>query len=313
MELILTCCLGTYRHSEYGSTGRRERLILRSEKEMLELIQNTAREDPRIRAAWLEGSRVNPNVPRDIFQDYDVVYIVKETKSFREDPHWIDRFGDRLYMQYPEDNVNYPSNPEQCYGWLMQFSDGNRMDLHVCTWDYAQNEMELFVTLVDKDGILPVKENHSDEIYWIRRPTQAQFSCTCNDFWWGLNNIAKGLWRKELPYVMDMLNFHLRPLLRQLLEWKIGTEHNFSVSTGKCGKYMNHFLPASLYDSYLCTYSSAEIPKLWEAVWEMCRLFEETAQDVGNKLCFGYNEKEAENSRLYLRRIQELPEDAAEI
>ena len=88
---------------------------MRSEKEMLDLIINTANEDPRIRAAYLEGSRVNPTVQADIFQDYDVVYVVEETKSFREDPSWIDRFGKRLYMQYPEDsagsimNVDYIS------------------------------------------------------------------------------------------------------------------------------------------------------------------------------------------------------------
>ena len=50
---------------------------MRSEKEMLDLITKTAEEDPRIRAAYLEGSRVNPNVPADIFQDFDVVYVVK--------------------------------------------------------------------------------------------------------------------------------------------------------------------------------------------------------------------------------------------
>ena len=286
---------------------------MRSEGEMLALITTTALEDARIRAAWLEGSRANPNVPRDIFQDYDVVYIVEETGSFREDRRWIDRFGERLYMQYPEDNVNYPSDPEHCYGWLMQFADGNRLDLHVCTWDYAKKEMELFIALVDKDGLLPAKENRSDEIYWIRRPDPAQFSCLCNDFWWGCNNIAKGMWRRELPYVMDMLNFHLRPLLRQLLEWKIGMERNFSVSTGKCGKYMNRYLPAEVYDRYLSTYSAARIPELWEATWEMCRLFEETALEVSCGLGLPYNAGEAESSRKFLKRVQELPEDAAEI
>ena len=286
---------------------------MRSEKEMLELIRNTALEDDRIRAAWLEGSRANPNVPRDIFQDYDVVYIVEETGSFREDKHWVDRFGERLYMQYPEDNVNYPSDPEHCYGWLMQFEDGNRLDLHVCTWDYAEKEMELFIALVDKDGLLPARENRSDKIYWIRRPVQEQFSCTCNDFWWGLNNIAKGLWRKELPYVCDMLDFHLRPLLRQLLEWKIGSEHDFSVSTGKCGKYMNRYLPPEVYERYLSTYSSANVPELWRAVWEMCHLFEETALDVSERLYFAYQGQEAESSRKFLKRVQELPEDAAEV
>ena len=78
---------------------------MRSEQEMLELITSVARSDSRIRAAYLEGSRVNPNVPKDIFQDYDVGYIVTETKSFREDKSWIDRFGTRLYMQYPEENT----------------------------------------------------------------------------------------------------------------------------------------------------------------------------------------------------------------
>ena len=48
---------------------------MRSEKEMLDLIIDIATNDSRIRAAYLEGSRVNPNVPKDIFQDYDVEKI----------------------------------------------------------------------------------------------------------------------------------------------------------------------------------------------------------------------------------------------
>ena len=46
---------------------------MRTEREMMDLILSTAKEDERIRAVCLEGSRVNPNAPRDIFQDYDVV------------------------------------------------------------------------------------------------------------------------------------------------------------------------------------------------------------------------------------------------
>ena len=71
---------------------------MRSEKEMLDLIIKTAEEDPRVRAAYLEGSRVNPNVPKDIFQDYDVVYIVETNRPYRENKEWITRFGEILYM-----------------------------------------------------------------------------------------------------------------------------------------------------------------------------------------------------------------------
>ncbi len=44
---------------------------------MLDLIINTAKEDERIRAVIMNGSRVNPNVKRDCFQDYDIIYVVK--------------------------------------------------------------------------------------------------------------------------------------------------------------------------------------------------------------------------------------------
>lgn len=122
---------------------------MRTEKEMFDLIIQVAKDDFRIRAVYLEGSRANLNVPKDIFQDYDIVYIVNETKSFQEDKRWIDVFGNRIYMQYPEESVYYPADKEQCYGWLMQFADGNRLDLHVCTLQYVQSHLESYSLLLE--------------------------------------------------------------------------------------------------------------------------------------------------------------------
>ena len=55
---------------------------MRTEKEMIDLIMNT-KEDERIRAVIMNGSRVNPNVKRDCFQDYDIIYVVKDIRSLR--------------------------------------------------------------------------------------------------------------------------------------------------------------------------------------------------------------------------------------
>lgn len=55
---------------------------MRSEKEMFDLILGVAKQDERIRAVYMNGSRANPNAKKDIFQDYDIVYVVKETASF---------------------------------------------------------------------------------------------------------------------------------------------------------------------------------------------------------------------------------------
>lgn len=276
---------------------------MRSEKVMLDLITETARRDPQIRAAYLEGSRANPNVPKDMFQDYDVVYVVKDTRPFIEDRGWIDRFGDRLYMQYPQDGPYCVSQTDRCYGWLMQFADGPRLDLHVCTPDYIHDSMELYKTLVDKDGILPGREMVSDEIYWVKRPSQEEFLCTCNEFWWCLNNVAKGLWRGEMPYVMDMVNLYIRPMLTRLLEWKIGADTGFSVNVGKCAKYMDRYLPEDLYHRYLRTYSPASAQAVWDSVFIMCSLFDEIAMEVSIKLDFPYDSEEAAGSTGYLRSV----------
>ena len=47
---------------------------MRSEEEMMHLILQVAKDDERVRAVYLNGSRTNPNAPKDRFQDYDVVY-----------------------------------------------------------------------------------------------------------------------------------------------------------------------------------------------------------------------------------------------
>ena len=41
---------------------------MRTEKEMMDLIINTAKEDERIRAVIMNGSRVNPNVKKIVFK-----------------------------------------------------------------------------------------------------------------------------------------------------------------------------------------------------------------------------------------------------
>jgi aminoglycoside 6-adenylyltransferase len=109
---------------------------MRREKEMFELILKIAREDERIRAVYMNGSRTNPNAPKDIFQDYDIVYVVTETASFIKDRKWISIFGELLIIQEPDKNdqaVGMEMDFYLSYGYLMLFTDGNRIDLHIET------------------------------------------------------------------------------------------------------------------------------------------------------------------------------------
>lgn len=290
-------------------------MLMRTEEEMYDLILGTARQDERIRAVYMNGSRTNANAPTDIFQDYDVVYVVRDTGPFREDRSWIDRFGERLFMQYPEEHEG-DSLTSRCYGWLMQFADGNRLDLHVVTLDYALETIlddRLCRILLDKDSCLPQIEAATDRDYWVKMPDEQTFSDTCNEFWWCLDNVAKGLWRREIPYAQDMVNLYVRPQLTSLLSWKVGIKTGFSVSVGKSGKYLYRWLPPEDWSEYLATYGPGNAEGMWEAAGVMCRLFDHAAREVSRELGFGYNKREAENCMAFLRHVRALPEDASAI
>ena len=290
---------------------------MRTEQEMYDLIINTAKADERIRAVYMNGSRTNTNVPKDIFQDYDIVYAVTETKPFYEDKSWIDNFGERLYMQCPDEwdkargqNVDF----DKCYGWLIQFADGNRLDLHVEPLDQLDIlDDKLCVILLDKDGILPKIPKATDIDYHVKKPSEAEYLATCNEFWWCLNNAAKGLWRNELPYAHDMINGIIRPQLVKILSWKVGIETDFAVSVGKSAKYMYKWLEPAVWERFLQTYGGITAVQIWDSVMIMCDLFDEIAPEVGGKLEYRYNFTEAKNARYYLEQVRTLPADASKI
>ena len=100
---------------------------MRNEREMFDLILHVAKGDERVRGAWLNGSRANPNVPKDRWQDYDIVYLVKAMDSFLADHSWIDVFGERLMLQMPE-TMRDPLGDGR-FTYLILLADGNRIDL----------------------------------------------------------------------------------------------------------------------------------------------------------------------------------------
>ncbi|WP_316245765.1 aminoglycoside 6-adenylyltransferase [Paenibacillus senegalimassiliensis] len=109
---------------------------MRTEEDMMALILDVARKDEQIRAVYMNGSRTNPNVPKDIFQDYDIVYVVTEITSFIQQTGWLDVFGDRIMLQEPDKNdLESGGNLslQRSYAYLMLFADGNRIDLQIQT------------------------------------------------------------------------------------------------------------------------------------------------------------------------------------
>ncbi len=283
---------------------------MRTEQEMFDLILDVAKADERIRAVYMNGSRANPNIKKDKYQDYDIVYVVTGTESFLEDKSWISVFGEIAMVQEPDSNdFGWGQNTDysRSYCWLMLFKDGNRIDLHIQIKDVMHEEYttdSLTVPLLDKDNILPQILPANDKGYWIQEPNKPEYDACCNEFWWCLNNVAKGIVRDQFPYAMRMYNEIVHKELDRMIEWYVGTKTEFSVSVGMWGKYFKKYLPEELYRLYAKTYSNYEM--LWGAIFSACELFRTVASDVGGHFGYVYNQSDDDNMMEYLIKMKNI-------
>ncbi|MCL2461590.1 MAG: aminoglycoside 6-adenylyltransferase [Defluviitaleaceae bacterium] len=291
---------------------------MRTEAEIMNIILGVAMADERIRAVSMEGSRANPSAPKDKYQDYDITYYVTDVKALAADASgpwpgsWLSAFGTPLIVQEPDWNDGVIGlsgggrhDIEKSYAWLMLLDDGIRVDLGIYSVNsYNDPNGEPSVVLLDKDGVLPELSAPSDRAYWVKRPSGDEFRACCNEFWWCLNNVAKGIARDELPYAMWMYNQAVRDMLNKMVEWHIGVMSDFSASAGKLGKYFRKYLPPELYKRYAATYSGADYREFWAAVYTICGLFHDLAVSVAGHLGFTYRQKEEDGMRAYLRMIK---------
>lgn len=289
---------------------------MRTEQEMMDLILSVAKGDNRIRAVAMNGSRTNPNVPNDIFQDYDIVYLVTDMESFLITKSWVDIFGDRVIMQTPEDMTFFTPEPSWCFAYLMQFMDGNRIDLTLIPVDKKDDylkEDKLTIVLMDKDACLPEVHLPTDEDYWVKSPSPAFFADCCNEFWWVSTYVAKGLWRKEILYAKKHMDENVRGMLLKMLEWQAGIKMNFSVSTGKYDKYLEKYLSNESWQALLSSSSDASYEGTWNALFATCDLFRSTAKVVAEHFGYSYPNEDDERVTSYLKHIKDLPASAKEI
>ncbi|ATH94125.1 aminoglycoside adenylyltransferase [Bacillus glycinifermentans] len=288
---------------------------MRSEQEIMDLVLKVAKEDDRVRAVGMNGSRTNPNVPKDPFRDYDIAYLVTDMQSFFDDPDWIDVFGERIIMQTPEDMELFPNELGDRFTYMMLFTDGNRIDLMLIPLEEKDEycrEDGLTVILLDKDGALPAIPPPTDEEYWVNRPSEQAFADCCNECWWTSAYVAKGLWRQEILYAIDHLVL-VRAMLLKMLEWKVGIETDFSLSIGKNAKFLKRYVDEGTWNRLLATYPHGDYDDVWNALFTSTELFEKTAIEVAEHLGYEYPHADAAKVRQYLKHVRQLKPDAKEI
>jgi aminoglycoside 6-adenylyltransferase len=288
---------------------------MRGEQEVLELILHTARGDERIRAVVLSGSRANPRARRDVFQDFDVAYFVTDVDSFTRDDTWIDRFGEIMILQTPEAMGDPPPASDGRFAYLMQFTDGNRIDLTLLpvanVGKFKRESLSLL--LLDKDGVFEPFPTPDESDFLPKPPDAKAFSDCCNEFWWVCPYVAKGLWREEIIYAKHMFDRVVREQLMKMLAWHVGVKTRFTRGPGKAGKHLRQCLEPELWAMVEKTYSDAGYENTWDALFTACDLFRTAAKVVARHFGFEYPRGDDERVSAHLKHVRFLPKGAEEM
>ncbi len=76
--------------------------------------------------------------------------------------------------------------------------------------------------------------------------------------------------------------------LRQMLEWRMECDNNWSVPTGALGKGLKKRLPPKIWSQLENSYAGANIADNWEALFRTMELFREVAFEVRERLGYAY-------------------------
>ncbi|MBN2548760.1 MAG: aminoglycoside 6-adenylyltransferase [Anaerolineales bacterium] len=281
-----------------------------TQQEVLDQLLNFARSDDNVRLVVFNGSRVNPNAPKDLFCDYDVCFVCRDYQHLLYDHSWIPDFGQIAIVQ--QNAIDEEKGSGDII--MTQFMNGVRLDLSFVPLDNLEVALNdsLTVVLLDKDGLLPPLPPPDERSYYPEKPSQKRYDEVTNEFWWVLAYVAKGIWRDELSYAQSMYQVVIEQLVT-VTKWYIAARRGWQVNPGKQGKWFRRFLPDELWQQFPGIYASGDYADLWRALFSAGKLFRQIGMDVAKKLGYTYPLEDDQRVTEFIHRVQSLPPSASEL
>ena len=284
---------------------------MRNEAAILKQIQAWASGNAHIRTVVWTGSRVAPAGAVDLLSDYDIELGVSDRSLFLHNDQWLFTFGE-IAAQVREDTADYSMR-------LVLYTDYVRIDFKVYEVGYLKQYTTApplpvhweagYQILVDKDGILKGLALPAYTAFRIEKPTESAYMAVVNDFWWDTTYVAKSLWRKELFYAKYMLDSVIRfAYLQPMIEWSIGLQHGWSVTTNKNGRFFKRYLDAPAWCRLEKTYAGSSLEENWKALFAMVPLFRDLAVAIATALEYTYPYATDKAICRFLEKIKSLDE-----
>jgi len=279
------------------------------------LIQWATMRSP-IRAMLLTSTRAVPNAPIDALSDYDVILIVQDIHPFVADRTWLNDFGDVLVAYWDPIHPDPVFGTDRC-GNVTQYADGLKIDFNL--WPVALFQQIIaapvlpaeldagYRVLLDNDHLTDALRSPTFTAYVPKPPSLTTYQTLISDFLSDAPYVAKCLWRDELLPAKWCLDYDMKHIcLRQLLEWRMEIDHDWSVTAGSLGKGLKSRLPPDIWAKVEQTYVGASVADNWDALAHTMALFRQVAVEVGEHLGYAYPHDLHQRVSAYVDHIKQL-------
>ena len=267
-----------------------------------------------VRAMLLTSTRTNPDAPVDVFSDYDVILAVTDIRPFHEDDAWLEDFGKVLVVYRDPIRLEYGCEK---FARITQYEDGLKIDFTVypvalLQWIVADSALPVdldvgYAVLIDKDHLTDRLKPPTYTAFIPSPPTEKAYQTLIETFIHEATYVAKHLWRDDLLPAKYNLDYAMKHrCLRQMLEWRMEMDHDWSVRPGAYGKGLKKHLPPDIWAELEGTYVGAGLDENWEALFETIALFRKVAVQVGDHLGHAYPHDLDRRAVQYLQSVRSL-------
>ena len=284
------------------------------------LLIDWAASRPAVRAVLLSSTRAIAEAATDVLSDYDVILVVDDIHPFVLNRAWIGDFGRVLVVYWDPVRPAPGFGTEEC-GNVVQYASGLKIDFslwpvtllrQVVGGSVLPQELDAgYRVLVDKDSLTASMRAPTGRAYIPERPTVETYHTVVNDFLSDAPYVAKSLWRDELFPAKWCLDHDMKhKYLRQVLEWRVEIDGNWSLPVGSLGKGLKKRLPRRLWARVARCYAGGRLADNWAALFRTLALFRDVAVDVGQQLGYSYLHELHSDVCTYVKRVRRLRRSA---
>lgn len=272
---------------------------------LLTAIMKIAYDNKNIYCLLETGEHVNPSIVQDDLVGYKIIIGVKELDelelltSMKEiiENSYILQKQDGLYMMnnYFSDVIRY----------ITVIEDITRLDITFMHYNDVQSYIDvdsLCKIHIDKKNLLVGNAKITDVKYRQLKPTQREYMKSCNEFFIYALKIARGLYKGEIIYAMNIFD-EFRECLNVMTSYYIGCQYEFGVNLGKYYKDIKTYLDKAHYEKFLETYPSPNRDSIWTALFNSCMLFRKEALFVAENLDYEYPKEADREIVRYIRKV----------